>query len=174
MSDYQWDSTFVELFERCLARYRNGDEDFSGYYSDADLEFLTSIGYKPRELFDFVEDFGDEGEPSLTTAVMIASVRRDYLRHMMEGRLSDLEIQPDELPGQSEELDGIVWLPRIIIKARGKLRGELDPNIMFSCGGDRHFLRTHGIAPADFLRAVWSADDDNSKIVKFVKSYSAG
>ncbi|NRB76342.1 MAG: hypothetical protein HRU46_18430 [Verrucomicrobiales bacterium] len=43
---------------------------------------------------------------------------------------------------------------------------------MFSCGGDRNFLRTHDIAPSDFLRAVWAAGDDDSKIVDFVKQYS--
>ena len=172
MSNYQWDTTFAALFDRCLTRYRSGDEDFANYYSGEDIAFLTSIGYKPREFFDFVEDFGDGGEPTLTTAIMIASVRRDYLRHVMGGKLSGHEITPDELPGKQDELDGVVWLPRIIMKARGKLRGELDPNIMFSCGGDRHFLRTHDIAASDFLRAVWSAGDDDAKILKFVKSYS--
>ena len=28
------------------------------YYTPEDLTFLSSIGYKPRELFDFVEDLG--------------------------------------------------------------------------------------------------------------------
>jgi len=172
MSDYQWDSTFTELFNRCLEQYQSGNEDFNSYYSEADFAFLKSIGHKPREMFDFVEDFGDGGEPTLSTAIMIASVRRDYFEHIMDGKLSDHEIKPDELPRKSDALDGITWLPRIIMKARGKLRGELDPDIMFSCGGDRKFLRTHDIAPADFLRAVWAADDDESKIVNFVKQHS--
>jgi hypothetical protein len=171
MNHYQWDSTFIALFERCLDRYRSGDENFEDYYSEEDLAFLRSIGYKPREFFDFVEDYGDGGEPSPTTAVMIASVRRDYLAHVMNGEFSSHEIKPEELPGKGEELDGMVWLPRIIMKARGKLRGELDPDIMFSCGGDRKFLRTHDIAPADFLRAVWSAGDDDQKIVEFVQEH---
>ena len=172
MSAYQWDSAFTELFNRCLEQYKIGNEDFNSYYSKADLAFLKSIGCKPRELFDFVEDLGDGGEPTMTTAVMIASVRRDYLEHVMEGQLSEHEIKPEELPDRGEELEGFVWLPRIIMKARRKLRGELDPDIMFGCGGDRHFFRTHDIAPSDFLRAVWAAGDDDSKIVDFVKQYS--
>ena len=169
MGQYRWDTTFVELFERCLARYQSGDTDYSGYYAPEDLAFLTMIGYKPREFFDFIEDFGDGGEPSLTTALMIASVRRDYLRSVMGSELSSHEINPSEMPGKTEALDGIVWLPRILVKARGKLRGELDPNTMFCCGGDRKFLREHNIAPADFLRAVWSAGDDDSRMIDFVK-----
>jgi len=174
MSQYRWDTTFTELYDRCVERYRSGDTDYTGYYSDEDLAFLSSIGYQPREFFDFVEDYADGGEPSPSTAVMIASVRRDYLRTIMKGELSSHVIDPASLPGKTEAVDGIVWLPRILVKARGKLRGELDPNTMFCCGGDRKFLREHDIAPADFLRAVWAAGDDDAKVIEYVKNYSRG
>ncbi len=173
MSNYQWDSTFTDLYNRCVERYRGGDHDFHGYYSEDDLAFLTSIGYKPREFFDFVEDYVDGGEPSPTTAVMIANVRRDYLKYEMNGELSAHVVSPDEFPAKDSEMKGIVWLPRIIMKARAKLRGELDPNSMFCCGGDRNFLRTHDIAPTDFLHAVWCAGDDDEKILEFVKDNSS-
>ncbi|MCB1076672.1 MAG: DUF5069 domain-containing protein [Verrucomicrobiae bacterium] len=168
MSNYAWDSQFTELFDRCLTRYRGGDTDYSSYYTDADLSFLASIGYKPRELFDFVEDHGDGGEPSIATAVMVASVRRDYLRTVMKGQLSDHEVTPDQLPPKDSELEGVRWLPRILVKARAKLRGELNPEIMYGCGGDRRFLREHDIAPADFLRAVWASNGDDSKVLAYV------
>ncbi len=170
MSHYSWDTQFTELFERCLARYRSGDEDFTRYYSAGDLAFLTSIGYKPREFFDFVEDFGDGGDPSLTTAVMIASARRDYLQVVMGGELSDREVTPDQLPPRDAELDGFRWLPRILVKARAKLRGELHPEIMFCCGGDRAFLREHDVAPADFLRVVWASDGDDARVLAHLKN----
>lgn len=173
MSNYAWDTAFVALFDRCLARYRAGDTDFQTYYTEADLAFLQSIGYKPREFFDFIEDHGDGGEPSLTTAVMIASVRRDYLRTVMGGALSRNEITPDQLPAKDSEMDGVRWLPRILMKARAKLRGELNPEIMYGCGGDRRFLREHDIAPADFLRAVWAAGDDDAKVLAYVRQASA-
>lgn len=173
MNHYRWDTTFMELFDRCLELYRGGNYDFESYYTDEDSEFLRAIGYKPREFFDFVEDFGDGGDPSPSTAVMIASVRRDYLRWVMDGQHSDHEIRPDELPPKSAELGGYLWLPRILVKARGKLRGELDPDIMFCCGGDRNFLRTNNIAPADFLRAVWSAGDDDEKVIDFVRQHAS-
>ncbi len=171
MSQYRWDTTFVELFNRCVSRYQSGDSDYSGYYSSDDHAFLTSIGYKPREFFDFVEDYADASEPSPPTAVMIASVRRDYLKHVMNGKLSGHEIDPGSLPGKTEALEGFVWLPSIMAKARGKLRGELHPDTMYCCGGDRKFLRENDIAPADFLRAVWSAGEDDMKVLDFVKHY---
>jgi len=166
-----WDQQFLELFRRCLSLYQDGNEDFESYYSDADLKFLSSIGYKPRELFDFVEDLADVGEPSEATSLLIAAVRRDYLLVVQDGELSSKEITRDDLPTFGDTLEGIAYLPRIIRKAQAKLRGELDPDMMFSCGGDRKFLREHGeIHPADFLRNVWAAGDDHQKIVEYVKA----
>jgi len=172
MTDYTWDSAFTALFERCLVRYRSGDTDFENYYSTDDLAFLASIGYQKREFFDFVEDFAEMGEPTLTTAVMIASVRRDYLGEIMRGTPGDHILDPATLPAKTDELAGFVWLPRIIAKARAKLRGELDPNTMYSCGGDRAFLRRHDIAPADFLRAIWAAGEDDAKVIDYVRRNS--
>lgn len=170
MSRHRWDSTFLELFHRCLERYRSGDEDYQGYYSEEDLGFLASIGCKTREFFDFVEDHGDGGDPSPSTALLVASARRDYFRVVMGGKHSDHVVVPEDLPAKTDEFGGFVWLPRIIAKARGKLRGELDPDIMYCCGGDRKFLRTHDIAPADFLRAVWAAGDDDGEILSYVRT----
>ncbi len=172
MSNFSWETTFRQLFDRCVERYRSGDQDYTGYYSDEDLELLGSIGYQPRELFDFVEDFCDLGTPSPDAAVLIASVRRDYFKVMQKGESSDAQTTPDDLPAKDSELDGFVWLPRIIKKARAKLRGELHPDVMFSCGGDRKFLGTHDIHPADFLRAVWAAGDKDDKIVEYVRANS--
>lgn len=168
MSDFSWDQEFKDLFERCLERYRSGDEAFEGYYSDEDKAFLKSIGYKPREFFDFVEDYADDGVPTPEAAVLIAAVRRDYLDVVQAGVLSEHEIQPHELPAKDSEMGGHRWLPRIIVKARGKLKGELNPEIMYSCGGDRGFLLEHDFHPADFLRAVWSAGNSDEKVLEWV------
>jgi len=75
----------------------------------------------------------------------------------------------DKLPPKDAQLGGIEWLPRIIEKAHAKLRGEMPPELMYCCGGDRAFLREHGIHPADFLREVWAAGDDVQRILSFVR-----
>ena len=54
-----WNDQFLTLFRSCLAKYKAGNKDFTSYYSADDLTFLKSIGYKPRELFDFVEDLAE-------------------------------------------------------------------------------------------------------------------
>ena len=170
-----WDEQFLELFRRCVASYRAGDRDYTGYYSAEDLQFLESIGYKPRELFDFVEDLVDASTPAESVALLVAAVRRDYLTAVQKGERSDREVTGNDIPGRGEELEGISYLPRIIAKARAKLRGELHPDLMFSCGGDRAFLAEHGrIHPADFLRQVWAAGDDHARIAGFVRQSEKG
>ena len=166
-----WNEKFTDLFERCLNRYQGGDKDFTGYYSEADSAFLESIGYRPREFFDFVEDLCDEGEPAASTALLVAAVRRDYFLVEMDGEFSETSITRDNIPTFGEDFDGIAYLPRILTKARAKLRGELDPDLMFCCGGDRKFLRENGnIHPADFLRQVWAAGEDDQKVADWIRS----
>lgn len=166
-----WNDQFLTLFRSCVEKYRDGNDDFHSYYQPEDLEFLKSIGYKPRELFDFVEDLVDGGAPTESTALLVASVRRDYFLTVQKGILSDHEISSDDLPTREHSLDGQTYLPRIIAKAKAKLRGELNPDIMFCCGGDRHFLKENGnIPPADFLRHVWASDDDDTHIVEYVRA----
>lgn len=166
-----WNDTFIALFERCADAYRKGNFDYETGYSEEELSFLASIGYKKRELFDFVEDFVDEGEPSLSTALLVATVRRDYFLVEQGRKASGKEITRDDIPTFGDELGGIAYLPRILVKARAKLRGELDPDLMYGCGGDRNFLsKNGGIHPADFLRHVWASGDDDDKVVAWIKS----
>ncbi len=166
---YSWSTRFLTLFDQCTARFKKGDTDFTGYYSADDQAFLTSIGYKPREFFDFVEDHVNYGDPTPETALLVAAVRRDYLKVIQHGRPSSQETTPDQLPPKPEAVEGIPWLPRLIVKARLKLKGEMDPEIMYGCGGDRQFLTKYDIHPADFLRTVWAAGEDDAKIIDYVK-----
>jgi hypothetical protein len=167
-----WNDTFLALFDRCVARYRSGDTDFENHYSPADHAFLKSIGCRPREFFDFVEDYCEEDTPSPSAALLVAAVRRDYFLSVQHGLPSDkADLTRDEVPTFGEELAGMAYLPRILAKARAKLHGTLDPDLMFGCGGDRNFLHKHGgIHPADFLRHTWAAGDDDSKLVAWLQS----
>ena len=165
-----WNDHFLDLFSRSVKRYRSGDKHFQSYYEDEDLELLRTIGYRKREFFDFVEDFCDEDLPSPTTALLVAAVRRDYFQVVMKGEVVPATVTSENIPTFGDALEGIYYLPRILAKARGKLEGRLDPDLMFGCGGDRKFLREHrDIHPADFLRQVWSAGDDDSKIAAWVR-----
>lgn len=169
-----WNDRFLDLFDRSVKRYNAGDKDFTGYYDSSDSALLAEIGYKPREFFDFVEDFCEEGEPTTSTALLVAAVRRDYFTVVMKGQPGEKELSRDDIPTFGDELEGIPYLPRILAKGRAKLRGELDPDLMFGCGGDRNFLSKHGdLHPADFLRQVWASDGDDSKVLAWIRSAGA-
>ena len=166
-----WNDYFLDLFDRAVTLYKGGNRDFETYYSTEDMGFLGSIGCKPREFFDFVEDFVEEGEPSVSSALLVAAARRDYFLTVQQGVASDKVLTRDDVPGFGDELEGMTYFPRIIEKAKAKLRGELDPDLMYSCGGDRNFLHKHGdIHPADFLRHVWAEGDEPAKLAAWVKA----
>lgn len=166
-----WNNQFEVIYQDCLELYKNGNFNYTDSYTPEQLTFLSSIGYKPRELFDFIEDYADGGDPSPSTALLVASARRDYFLSIQKGIWDKGNlITAMDLPTFGDTLEGIAYLPRIIAKARGKLKGLLDPDVMYCCGGDRRFLREHGnIHPADFLRLVWGAGVDNQKIVRYVQ-----
>jgi hypothetical protein len=171
MSQHTWDITFRRLFDWGIKQFQSGKTDPSGWFSAADKSFLASIGYTEQEFFDFVDDHCRYSDgPTPETALLVAAVRRDYLRTVQKGVKSTKKVAPGELPAKSAALAGMVWLPRLIAKARAKLRGEMDPDTMYGCGGDRAFFVQHDVHPADLLRVVWAAGDDDQKIVDYVKS----
>lgn len=172
-SAMHWNDTFLALFDRCVAHYRSGNQDLETYYTPADLSFLASIGCREREFFDFVEDFCEDDTPSPATALLVATVRRDYFLAVQHGVPSDdADVTRDNVPSFGEELEGMHYLPRILAKARAKLKGTLDPDLMFGCGGDRNFLHKHGdIHPADFLRRTWAAGEDDTKITAWILNH---
>ncbi|RME72083.1 MAG: DUF5069 domain-containing protein, partial [Verrucomicrobia bacterium] len=135
-----------------------------------DKAFLASIGVNAQHIFDYVEDVTEWDEPDFETALMIEAVRRDYFFTVQKHVPSDKVLDESTLPGKKEAINGIEWLPRIMPKARAKLRGELPPSLMYCCGGDRNFLKTHDIHPAEFLRAVWAYEDNDEKLVAWVEA----
>lgn len=165
-----WTRRLREIYDKALARYQGGDRDLAGYFTDDEKAFLASIGIRPINVYDYVEDFVDAGEPDWDTALLIMAARRDYFLYEQNGVPNNCETSADQLPPKNAEMDGIPWLPRIIAKARCFLQGGLCHDIMYCCGGDRKFLGKFGLHPADFLRAVWAAHEDDAKILKFVKT----
>lgn len=168
MRNYHWAETFREVYERAVLNYRAGKQTAGTTVDSKDVAFLSSIGCRPQELFDFVEDFVRFGEPSYELALLVAATRRDYFLVVQNGQWSKQLIDMDKLPPKSAELAGIRWLPRIIEKAKAKLRGEMPNELMYGCGGDRPFLESMNVEPSEFLRLVWSAHDDTQKVINYV------
>jgi hypothetical protein len=173
MSDSSWTQTFSDFFHAAVEKYRGGHQKAAGLVDGAGEKFLGTIGYTTQEFFDFVEDFARGGEPELKTALAIAAVRRDYFLNEQGGKFTSRRIAMEKLPSKNAELEGIGWLPRIIPKAEAKLRGEMPPELMYGCGGDRKFFRINHVDPAGFLRTVWEANGDQKKVIAWVKAQAA-
>ncbi len=141
-------------------------------FSESDTAFLVSLGATANELYDYVEDWCEAGEPSWETVLAIAAVRYEYVMSEQRGRGFTPVSGAGAIPSGWSSLGGVRWLPRIIAKARAKLRGELPPGLMYACGADRPFLRGVGLHPAEFLRLVWEAGDNDQKILERVQQES--
>lgn len=174
MADAQWESKLEETFKTGVQRYGEGERNADNMFTTKDKAFLGTIGCTAQELFDFVEDYCEFGVPDLATTLELAAIRRRYFVEVQHGIPSQFHIDPQELPPKYEELEGFRWLPRIIAKARAKLRGELDPTTMYGCGGDRAFVESIGMTTPQFLRLVWEAGEDDQRILDGVKGALAG
>ena len=167
--NYDWHHSFKQIYDKALAQYQKGNRNLESYFTDEEVKFLRSMGCKPIEVYDFAEDF-----PAIDweTALLITATRRAHFL-FIEGALTlDYTISVEEFPARDDEVDGIPWLPRLILKAQAKLRGHLPKELMYCCGGDRAFFKKHDLHPADFLRLVWYAGDDYRKIVDVVKTHA--
>lgn len=169
MNDVSWQTRFQQIFSDAERRYREGSRGANACVSEENVRELAEIGYRPQELYDFVDDLVRYGEPSFDTALAVAAVRRDYFLNVLKGKWPE-ELPSSTLPPKAEEVEGIPWLPRLIEKARRKLRGQMDEDLMYGCGGDRGFFRRTGIKAEDFLTEAWAAGDDNQRLVEFVKA----
>jgi Domain of unknown function (DUF5069) len=170
MHNYQWEAEFRRCYDNAVKLYGSSQRDPGRYFAKADAAFLSSIGISAQEMYDYAED---AGELSYGDALLISAARRDYFLVVQQGKPTGRTIVMADLPAKDAAVAGFVWLPRIIPKARAKLRGEMPAELMYSCGGDRAFLKKVNIHPADFLRTVWSARDDDQKIIAYVKRAAA-
>ncbi len=164
--NYGWHQRFRELYDKALVKFGNDHRKVETFFTPREVGVLKSIGAKPMELYDYAEDSSDL---DAETALLITAVRRDHFIVMQNSIWSEKTIKIDELPAKDAQLGGIPWLPRLIQKARGRLRGELPDNLMYCCGGDRKFFRTHDIHPADFMRFVWAVKSNEDRILRYVK-----
>ena len=164
-----WSEQFRAVYDRALSAFRSGRSSVATLCDSADTAFLLSSGCSVQELYDFVEDAVDYGEPDLETVLDVQRIRRDYFSGVLRGEWTGQVVPMSALPLKTDAVDGIAWLPRLIVKARLKLRGELSPDTMYGCGGDRPFLRRMGLTLPRFLELVRDSGDDDLTIVEAVK-----
>ena len=164
-----WKAQFRKVWDNGVAAWKGGRRSAQTMFSPEEVKFLASIGCTAQELFDFVDDSLNWGDLDYETTLAVTEIRRRYFLEVMGGKPTGRVVPMSTLPAKSDKVDGIAWLPRLIEKARIKLRGEMEPDLMYGCGGDRPFLREHRLTLPEFLQLVWDKGDDNRAIVDAVK-----
>jgi hypothetical protein len=168
MNHYDFADQFRALYDKAVKLYASGQTDQAAYFTADEKAFLAANGISVQNMFDYAEDHQNYGEPGYDRALAIETVRRDYFLNVQGGQPSSTVIDVAGMPAKTDAVQGIEWLPRLIPKTKAKLRGELPPSLMYSCGGDRNFFRTHNIHPAEFLSLVWRNGDNDAATVDWV------
>ena len=172
MTDTAWTEKLNQVFQRGIRAWKAGKRNPASMFDPDDQAFLAGIGCTTQEMFDFVDDHLDWGEPSFETVHAIQQVRQEFFLKEMRGQTSGKIASMSDLPSKSQAIDGFVWLPRMMAKARLKLRGEMPDDLMYGCGGDRAFCEREKVDLAKFLKLVWESGDNDQLIVAAVKSRS--
>ena len=161
---YHFTHDLLRLWTKAESLYRSGSREPEKFFDEGELETLAGLGLGVMDIYDYVEDFVSRGEPDFASFMMITAERVFYFRDEMEGKLSDHKIAESDLPAKTDKVGGVAWLPRILEKAKGKLRGELPSEIMYGCGGDRKFAKSHEFHLAEFLNKVRYSDSDDEVV----------
>lgn len=173
MNHYEFSLRFRAVYDQAVAHYARGNRGPAGFFTSEDTLWLNANGISTQHLYDYAEDHNNYGgEPGFEHALGIELVRRDYFLNAQGGKPSGTVLDEARLPAKADAVQGIAWLPRLMPKARAKLRGELPPSLMYCCGGDRRFLKEHNILPAEFLTLVWRAGDNDAAIIDWVRRRS--
>ena len=173
MKHYDFAEKFRALYDKAVQLYASGVRDQKAFFTADEQAWLAANGITVQHLYDYAEDQANYGEPGFARALEIESVRRDYFLNVQQGKPSTTMLDLNQMPAKTDAVKGIEWLPRLIPKAKAKLRGELPTSLMYSCGGDRAFFKKHDINPAEFLSLVWRNLDNDGAIIDWVAKRSS-
>jgi hypothetical protein len=168
MKHYTFAEQLHALYTKACKLYTAGQRGADSYFNPAESAFLAANGLSAQHVYDYAEDDTGGGEPGWDKAITIEMIRRDYFLNVQGGKPSGKVLDEAKMPAKTDEIKGITWLPRIIPKAKAKLRGELPSSLMYCCGGDRRFFQEHDIHPAEFLSLVWRNEQNDAAIVEWV------
>ena len=84
-----------------------------------------------QEMFDFCDDYVGWGDVIYEHVVELQAVRREHFLNTLNSQPAARRMGMDEFPPKDAEVEGISWLPRLIVKARAKLEGALPTDLMY-------------------------------------------
>ena len=172
MKNYDFTVQFAKLYDKAVALYGKGQRGAETFFDMGEASWLAANGLASQNLYDYAEDQVGGAEPGFGHALTIETVRRDFFLNVQKGVPSRAVLDEAGMPAKTDAVEGIEWLPRIIPKAKAKLKGELPASLMYCCGGDRRFFKGHDILPAEFLSLIWRNGDNDAATIAWVVARS--
>jgi len=126
-----WTQQFHDLFFTGVKRYEEGRQSPETMFETKDIKFLESIGCSTLEMFDFCDDYVRWGDVIYEHVEELQAVRLEHYQTTLNRQPAERQMNMDEFPAISDEVEGIAWLPRLITKARAKLAGSLPADLMY-------------------------------------------
>ena len=126
-----WKQRFRELFFAGVERHKAGHQSPDAMFGESEIEFLESIGCSTQEMFDFCDDYVGWDDVIYEHVEALQAVRYEYFVQELGSQSASYRMEMGEFPPKDAEVEGIAWLPRLIVKARAKLAGQLPADLMY-------------------------------------------
>jgi hypothetical protein len=126
-----WRTPFHDLFFRGVERHKQGRQSPEGMFEGDEPNFLESIGCSTQEMFDFCDDYVRWGDVIYEHVEALQAVRYEHFIEELDSQPANHAMAMNEFPAKTDEIEGIAWLPRLILKARAKLAGNLPADLMY-------------------------------------------
>ncbi len=130
MSD-NWKIQFREVFDAGVQRRKEGCNEPVAMFESAELAFMDSIGCTAQEMFDFCDDYVGWDDVIYDHVEALQAVRYEHFVEELDSQPASHRMETDEFPPKDAEVEGIAWLPRLIVKTRAKLAGQLPADLMY-------------------------------------------
>ena len=149
----EWNDKFMTMFRSAVARFHAQPQTQADrFFLPEECKFLSEIGYTEPEMYAYINAYATKGDPSPTTILLIAAMRRSFFIVSQRGIFGNAKpVSEEDLPAETDDYQGIAYLPRMIRKAEAKLHGTLGEGLMYYCDRDREFLRSHDPPVCGFL-----------------------
>ena len=130
MSD-NWKIRFREVFDAGVQRRKEGCNEPGAMFDPGEVAFLESIGCSVQEMFDFCDDYVGWDDVIYEHVEALQAVRYEHFTQELDSQPASHPMEMDEFPPKDAEVEGMAWLPRLIVKARAKLAGQLPADLMY-------------------------------------------
>ena len=126
-----WKTQFREVFDAGVERRKAGCDDPDAMFEPDEMSFLESIGCSAQEIFDFCDDYVGWDDVIYEHVEALQAVRYEHFVQELDSQPASHRMEMDEFPAKTDEVEGVAWLPRLIVKARAKLAGQLPADLMY-------------------------------------------